>query len=378
MSVLEIIHEFETGDSFAVTDYGSENGSGREALPWQRWAEDNRNRSEELMTLLKGLSGAVIRPVEGDPMACEVVMRCRAGKTNRATIGVNLGVFDENKRWDAEERYVGFRSELFGGLETDVELHLTDREGHRVGIDPDVDIFVRKGRKDLGEMYSELWLSIRIPLTVPRSEIAGGHIALKVFMPRDYDRVEVDLRHGEALPKKGRFGNTEFAIEKIDSVGLVVSVGDPDGFDGVEYLYLKDGRWYSSLSRSSFRGEVPLLMKLRGEGHISFEEWLDRKGIDLRDLPGTMYGLLPADFLEEESRSPWGNRINTGMWGERFVMCRVQEPERQRVVGAFEVPYDSARGAEGEFDVDLCRELLEQLEHDPYCDSIECLDPDVE
>lgn len=59
-------------------------------------------------------------------------------------------------------------------------------------------------------------------------------------------------------------------------------------------------------------------------------------------------------------------------------MDRLREPERQRVVGVFEVPYDSARGAEGEVDVDLCRELLEQLEYDPYCDSIECLDSDVE
>lgn len=140
-------------------------------------------------------------------------------------------LFDENKRWDGEDRYVGFRSELFGGLETDVELHLTDREVHRVGIDPDVDIFVRKGRKD--------------------------------------------------------------------------------------------------------PGEVSLLMKLRGEGHISFEEWLERKGIDLRDLPGTMYGLLPADFLEEESLSPWGKAHQYGDVGR--TLCDGSTPGARTATGGWRI-----------------------------------------
>lgn len=364
LQVLEWLHGFETSSSFDGLDsLRGEKALKQDVLPWDKWADEHKNKYSDVLYLLKGLKNMSIRPVESSPNACELVFRCRTKEKGRISIGVSFGVFESDKYLDKDKNCIGFHSEVFCGLETDVQLHLTDRRGRPVYLNTET-MFIRKGQEKIDEEYSEAWFSIELPLTVPWLDVAGGYVDVKLFPPQEYDRVEVALGDMEEIPQKVTFGSKEFRIEKIDSVGLVIAA---DGhvlkqLGDMEYLYYKGDSWYKASSLYSFTGDVKTMLKLKNEGNITFEEWVKKKHIDLNNLERTIGNFVSHDMFLEGGPDLWGKRINTGMYGDRLLLYMPVEAGRKKAIAFTSLPVlSSENDVKVVIDEQLCRELLNRL-----------------
>lgn len=112
---------------------------------------------------------------------------------------------------DENGNFTGFCKELFFDLETDLQLHLTDKQGKPVYILPDGDIYLLEGgdyaqNKDM----LNIWFGLQIPLTIPYQEIAGGHISLSFYMPQKYDRITVPIKDFGDKPMQVTWGSKTF------------------------------------------------------------------------------------------------------------------------------------------------------------------------
>lgn len=356
LKVLKWLHEFETSPSFNELFLKEEDAIKWDALPWNRWVDEYKNERSDLLHLFKGLKNMTIRPVEGSPNACELVFRCLAKETDKISLKVAVSTFNSEK-----ENCIGIRREVFCGLEADVQLHLTDGRGRPVYLTGPIRL--RKGHKKKCEKYMEVWSSIVLPLSVPWLDV-DGHVDLKLFPPQEYDMVEVALGDTVKIPQKATFGNKEFIIEKIDSVGLVIAADGEvlEQLEGMEYLYSKGGNWYRVYHKHSFSGDVKTMLKLKNEGDITFERWLKKKRIDLNNLEGTIMNFLSEDTLSDELPDLWAKRINTRMYGDRLLLYMPVEAEREKTIASIVLPVPSSGNeVKAVIDEQLCRELLGRL-----------------
>lgn len=364
LKILEWLHGFETSSSFDGLDsLRGEKAFKQDVLPWDKWADEHKNERSDLLHLLNGVKNMSIRPVEGSPNACELVFRCRTKEKGGFSIGVSFGVFESDKYLDKDENCIGFRQRVFCGLETDVQLHLTDKRGRSVHLSTET-MFIRKGQKKINEEYSEAWFSIELPLTVPWPDVTGGHVDVKLFPPQEYDRVEVALGNAEEIPRKATFGSKEFCIEKVDSVGLVIAADGEvlEQLGGMEYLYYKGDSWYKTSSLHSFTGDVKTMLKLKKEGNITFEEWLKKKRIDPNNLEGTIENFVSEDIFSEAGPDLWGKRINTRMYGDSLLIYMPVEAGHEKIIASIVLPVPSSgNDVKVVIDEQLCKELLGRL-----------------
>lgn len=209
LKVLELLHEFETSASFGALDsLKEEDAVEQHALPWNKWADEHKDQRSDLLHLLKGLKDMSVRPAEGAPNACELVARCRTEETGEGSIGVSFNIFDSDRHSDKDGNCIGFRSKVFCGLETDVQLHLTDKSGRPVYLTEE-DMWLRKGWKQMGEEDSEAWFSVVLPLSAPWQDVTGGHLDVKFFPPQEYDRV---MRERKRCTGYGGRSAKQFAV----------------------------------------------------------------------------------------------------------------------------------------------------------------------
>ena len=207
------------------------------------------------------------------------------------------GLWKKYYHEDENGNFTGFCKELFFDLETDLQLHLADKQGKPVYIHPDEDIYLLEGgdyakNKDM----LNIWFGLQIPLTVPYQEIAGGHISLSFYMPEKYDRITVPIKDFGDKPVQVTWGNKTFSIEKVDSNGFTISA-DAETIDKLrrmDYLYHRDGNWYEPSSSTFTTGDLDKILK-NSTGKITFEEWLKGKGIDPNNLEETL-----KHFMEDE------------------------------------------------------------------------------
>lgn len=369
MKVLEMIYSFETDDyywseapvsddTWAVTP---------QQLPWNKWAAymGTKHRYRELIQLLTALKNASVRPSAEDPDACEIVFRCRTPREGRFSFGVSSGVFDDEKHFDEAGGCTGFRKEMFCSLLTDVRLHLTDREGRPVYLDTE-QLPVKRGQQDLGEEYSEAWFSLRLHLSTSWDRISGGHITVSLFTPPTYRHTTLPLGEGASFPCRTTLGGKQLSLDKADREGLVISGDDiQDELSSMTILYARNGSWYRPPSRSSFSGDVGTLLKLERSSAPSFGEWMRQKGIDPKHLKQTRSRVISdAAFSDEDT--PWGKRINTGMYGDSLLLYLPAEEESRRTVATITIPVGTSEvKAASEVDETVCGELLAQTGQHP-------------
>ena len=298
MEGLEALYQLETGAAFG--ELGSLSGNKEfklYRLPWEEWAGKFKYAAGGLLGLLRCFNKAFIEPNKDSSIFCNLMLR---GKFE--DLSSNFDIRKESELWmfdhqDENGNFTGFRKYLFFDLETDLQLHLADKQGKPVYIHPDEDIYLLEGgdyakNKDM----LNIWFGLQIPLTVPYQEIAGGHISLSFYMPEKYDRITVPIKDFGDKPVQVTWGNKTFSIEKVDSNGFTISA-DAETIDKLrrmDYLYHRDGNWYEPSSSTFTTGDLDKILK-NSTGKITFEEWLKGKGIDPNNLEETL-----KHFMEDE------------------------------------------------------------------------------
>lgn len=228
------------------------------------------------------------------------------------------GLWKKYYHEDENGNFTGFCKELFFDLETDLQLHLADKQGKPVYIHPDEDIYLLEGgdyakNKDM----LNIWFGLQIPLTVPYQEIAGGHISLSFYMPQKYDRITVPIKDFGDKPVQVTWGNKTFSIEKVDSNGFTISA-DAETIDKLrrmDYLYHRDGNWYEPSSSTFTTGDLDKILK-NSTGKITFEEWLKGKGIDPNNLEETL-----KHFMEDEDSEGNDDTDAAGVMGKHYTVA---------------------------------------------------------
>ena len=85
----------------------------------------------------------------------------------------NFDIRKESELWmfdhqDENGNFTGFRKYLFFDLETDLQIHLTDKQGKPVYIHPDENLYLLEGGyKAQNKDTLNIWYGLQIPLTAP-------------------------------------------------------------------------------------------------------------------------------------------------------------------------------------------------------------------
>ncbi len=245
MKQLEVLYQFETGAAFGELDSLTESQEFKQdRLPWEKWADKFKHKSfkKSLSRLFTCFDKAFIEPNKDSPIFFNLMLRGKDEDVSSYFGGrQGSGLWKKYYHEDENGNFTGFCKELFFDLETDLQLHLADKQGKPVYIHPDEDIYLLEGgdyakNKDM----LNIWFGLQIPLTVPYQEIAGGHISLSFYMPQKYDRITVPIKDFGDKPVQVTWGNKTFSIEKVDSNGFTISA-DAETIDKLrrmDYLYL--------------------------------------------------------------------------------------------------------------------------------------------
>ncbi len=197
--------------------------------PWEEWAGKFKYAKEGLPVLLRCFNKAFIEPNKDSPIFCNLMLR---GKFEDLSSNFDsrkkseLWMFhhqDENGNFTGFRKYLffdletdlqihltdkqgkpiysrkkselwmfhhqdengnftGFRKYLFFDLETDLQIHLTDKQGKPIYIHPDENLYLLEGGyKAQNKDTLNIWYGLQIPLTAPYQEIAylleGGYKA---------------------------------------------------------------------------------------------------------------------------------------------------------------------------------------------------------
>lgn len=363
MQVLKWLHENETSNSFnALKNLKVENASKKDVLPWNEWSEKQKDKRYDLLHLFKSFENVSVQPVDDSPNACELVFYCKEKETVGFSGGVS-GTFSTLRGLN-EDNCTNLRNEVFCGLDADVELHLTDSRGKFVYFAELIHGLHKHKTKSDG--YREVWYSIHLPLSVPWEDVEDGYIELKLFPPQEYDWVQVALGDAAEFPQKITLGNKKYIIEKVDSVGMVISANsyyDWHQLSNMKFLYKMEGYWYyNPYYIVGVGGDVKTMLKLKYEGNISFEEWLKKKRIDPNKLEETIGNYLSKDMYSDAEPDLLGKYINTRMYGDSLLLYMPVEPEREKTIASFRLPISlSEKDVKTNINIPLCNKLLDQL-----------------
>ena len=319
MEGLEALYLLETGAAFGELDSLSENHEFKQyRLPWEEWAGKFKYAKEGLPVLLRCFNKAFIEPNKDSPIFCNLMLR---GKFE--DLSSNFDSRKKSELWmfhhqDENGNFTGFHKNLFFDLETDLQIHLTDKQGKPIYIHPDENLYLLEGGyKAQNKDTLNIWYGLQIPLTAPYQEIAGGHISLSFYMPEKYDRITVPIKEFGNKPVQVTWGSMTFSIEKVDSNGFIIST-DAENIDKLrrmDCLYHRDGNWYEPSSKTAITGDLDKILR-NSIGKISFEEWLKRKNIDPNKLEETM-----KHYMEDEvSEGNDGTNI-AGVMGKHYTVA---------------------------------------------------------
>lgn len=339
MEGLEALYQLETGAAFG--ELGSLSGNKefkQDRLPWEKWADKFKHKSfkKSLSRLFRCFDKAFIEPNKDSPIFFNLMLR---GKDEDVSSYFGSrqgsGLWEEHYHEDENGNFTGFCKELFFDLETDLQLHLTDKQGKPVYILPDGDIYLLEGgdyaqNKDM----LNIWFGLQIPLTIPYQEIAGGHISLSFYMPEKYDRITVPIKDFGDKPVQVTWGNKTFSIEKVDSNGFIISADAEtlDKLKGMKRLYHRDGNWYEPSSSTSTTGDLDKILK-NSTRKITFEEWLKEEGIDLNNLEETLKHFMEDEASEEnddtDAAGMMGKHYRTALQGDSLLLYMPDEKRRE-------------------------------------------------
>ena len=339
MEQLEVFYQFETGTAFSGLDSLAENQEFKQdMLPWEKWADKFKHKSFKngLSRLFMCFDKAFIEPNKDSSIFCNLMLRGKGEDVSSYFGGrPGSGLWEKYYHEDENGNFTGFCKELFFDLETDLQLHLTDKQGKPAYIHPEKDIYLLEGgdyakNKDM----LNIWFGLQIPLTVPYQEIAGGHISLSFYMPQEYDRITVPIKDFGDKPVQVTWGSKTFSIEKVDNNGFIISADAEtlDKLKGMKRLYHRDGNWYEPSSSTATTGDLDKILK-NSTRKITFEEWLKENGIDPNNLEETLKYFMEDEVSEEDTSTDdagvTGKHYKIALQGDSLLLYMPVEKRRK-------------------------------------------------
>ena len=339
MEQLEVFYQFETGTAFSGLDSLAENQEFKQdMLPWEKWADKFKHKSFKngLSRLFMCFDKAFIEPNKDSSIFCNLMLRGKEEDVSSYFGGrQGSGLWEKYYHEDENGNFTGFCKELFFDLETDLQLHLTDKQGKPAYIHPEKDIYLLEGgdyakNKDM----LNIWFGLQIPLTVPYQEIAGGHISLSFYMPQEYDRITVSIKDFGDKPVQVTWGSKTFSIEKVDNNGFIISADAEtlDKLKGMKRLYHRDGNWYEPSSSTATTGDLDKILK-NSTRKITFEEWLKENGIDPNNLEETLKYFMEDEVSEEDTSTDdagvTGKHYKIALQGDSLLLYMPVEKRRK-------------------------------------------------
>lgn len=339
MEQLEVFYQFETGTAFSGLDSLAENQEFKQdMLPWEKWADKFKHKSFKngLSRLFMCFDKAFIEPNKDSSIFCNLMLRGKEEDVSSYFGGrQGSGLWEKYYHEDENGNFTGFCKELFFDLETDLQLHLTDKQGKPAYIHPEKDIYLLEGgdyakNKDM----LNIWFGLQIPLTVPYQEIAGGHISLSFYMPQEYDRITVPIKDFGDKPVQVTWGSKTFSIEKVDNNGFIISADAEtlDTLKGMKRLYHRDGNWYEPSSSTATTGDLDKILK-NSTRKITFEEWLKENGIDPNNLEETLKYFMEDEVSEEDTGTDdagvTGKHYRIALQGDSLLLYMPVEKRRK-------------------------------------------------
>ena len=339
MEQLEVFYQFETGTAFSGLDSLAENQEFKQdMLPWEKWADKFKHKSFKngLSRLFMCFDKAFIEPNKDSSIFCNLMLRGKEEDVSSYFGGrQGSGLWEKYYHEDENGNFTGFCKELFFDLETDLQLHLTDKQGKPAYIHPEKDIYLLEGgdyakNKDM----LNIWFGLQIPLTVPYQEIAGGHISLSFYMTQEYDRITVPIKDFGDKPVQVTWGSKTFSIEKVDNNGFIISADAEtlDKLKGMKRLYHRDGNWYEPSSSTATTGDLDKILK-NSTRKITFEEWLKENGIDPNNLEETLKYFMEDEVSEEDTGTDdagvTGKHYRIALQGDSLLLYMPVEKRRK-------------------------------------------------
>ena len=339
MEQLGVFYQFETGTAFSGLDSLAENQEFKQdMLPWEKWADKFKHKSFKngLSRLFMCFDKAFIEPNKDSSIFCNLMLRGKEEDVSSYFGGrQGSGLWEKYYHEDENGNFTGFCKELFFDLETDLQLHLTDKQGKPAYIHPEKDIYLLEGgdyakNKDM----LNIWFGLQIPLTVPYQEIAGGHISLSFYMPQEYDRITVPIKDFGDKPVQVTWGSKTFSIEKVDNNGFIISADAEtlDKLKGMKRLYHRDGNWYEPSSSTATTGDLDKILK-NSTRKITFEEWLKENGIDPNNLEETLKYFMEDEVSEEDTGTDdagvTGKHYRIALQGDSLLLYMPVEKRRK-------------------------------------------------
>ena len=385
MEQLEVFYQFETGTAFSGLDSLAENQEFKQdMLPWEKWADKFKHKSFKngLSRLFMCFDKAFIEPNKDSSIFCNLMLRGKEEDVS-SYFGGRQGscLWEKYYHEDENGNFTGFCKELFFDLETDLQLHLTDKQGKPAYIHPEKDIYLLEGgdyakNKDM----LNIWFGLQIPLTVPYQEIAGGHISLSFYMPQEYDRITVPIKDFGDKPVQVTWGSKTFSIEKVDNNGFIISADAEtlDKLKGMKCLYHRDGNWYEPSSSTATTGDLDKILK-NSTRKITFEEWLKENGIDPNNLEETLKYFMEDEVSEEDTGTDdagvTGKHYRIALQGDSLLLYMPVEKRRKIAEITVFAP------SEGEasrliINRERCNELMEWLRTEKSPDNKKQTEPE--
>lgn len=370
MEQLEVFYQFETGTAFSGLDSLAENQEFKQdMLPWEKWADKFKHKSfkKSLSRLFMCFDKAFIEPDKDSPIFCNLMLRGKEENVSSYFGGrQGSGLWEKYYHEDENGNFTGFCKELFFDLETDLQLHLTDKQGKPAYIHPEKDIYLLEGgdyakNKDM----LNIWFGLQIPLTVPYQEIAGGHISLSFYMPQEYDRITVPIKDFGDKPVQVTWGSKTFSIEKVDNNGFIISADAEtlDKLKGMKRLYHRDGNWYEPSSSTATTGDLDKILK-NSTRKITFEEWLKENGIDPNNLEETLKYFMEDKVSEEDTGTDdagvTGKHYRIALQGDSLLLYMPVEKRRKIAEITVFVPLEG-EASRLIINRERCNELIEWL-----------------
>lgn len=364
MQGLETLYRMETGKIFDGFDELAVSGPQEvTTLPWDEWMERNKEDYRNFTQFIRGFDHLTMEAVEGDPRACRIVFRSYTDGSGEFSTKMSFGLWEKHYHTDADGNRIGFSKEGFSGLETDIRLHLTDKNGNDVFIGEDA--LKVQGEKKLQDGRLEVWFGFELPLTCPYSELSAGHIDFLLYGPQEYEWVEIPVAAAKDGAKQVSLGDKTLRLEKTDDKGFVISAGPEilGQLDELEYLYRRDGSWWKPSSSLSMTGSLKDMLEYSDEKKgITFGEWLKKKGIDPDNLESTVRNFMNAGEEHENEPTTRGKRFESGITGDALILYMPVGSARKKILASARI-YTPASGKPTEKTVDeaLYAELSEQL-----------------
>ena len=288
------LEELERSYEMEIYGYFSNNRPAAvlDIMPWEEWAYEHCDEYSNVSDLLNCLKNLTVEPIAGEPKMCRLIFK---GKTRGSE------TFEDRKYigqpWesiiDSIGAHIGFREKIFYGLTTVVELNLTNKNGKSILVNLDSgsmeSVYAIEGKNSIGNGESEVLFGIDIPLDAEFSEISDGTATVRFNLPDEYETVKVNAGDVCKQPVKVSFRDFNLNVERVDSIGFVISdnMFFRERIDKTNYLFCKNGIWYKPQPSNNGWGYLNDILEYNG-GNYTFEKWLKKKGIDPENLKVTL------------------------------------------------------------------------------------------